>query len=221
MEDIKEKIINSAQMLFAQNGCKHITMDDISNSIRISKRTLYENFSNKEDVILACIENWNKRIETEAFKIERTTQFPIWRMIYMGKLFQVYTRINQRFLSDIEKYYTDIYNSKLCYPLNLRTKHLERCLQLAKEQGYFNNNVDLGVAAMIMANCTHYVLQSKVIPLDKRSTIVREFMTNYMRGLLTIEAIRDFDNSQEQMMRQLDKITLESFQPFIQNESVN
>lgn len=210
MEDVKGKILNSACTLFAKNGCKRITMDEVANSIRISKRTLYEHYANKEELIMACINYWQQNIEKEAKMIEAMTDFPIWRMMFMGKLFRTYSHQNQLFFSDLEKYYPDIYKNHLAYPLNLRTKHIEKCLSMAQQQGYFREGVNLEVAAILMANCTYHVLNSTVIPTPMRNVIIGEFMVNYMRGMLTPQATVDFDKNQKEMLAKLGDLQFES-----------
>jgi len=49
--DIRKKIIEEAGNLFMKNGIRVITMDSIALSLCISKRTIYENFKDKEDLI--------------------------------------------------------------------------------------------------------------------------------------------------------------------------
>jgi len=45
------KILSSAVELFTQYGFKAITMDDISRRAGISKKTLYQHFANKDEVV--------------------------------------------------------------------------------------------------------------------------------------------------------------------------
>ena len=46
---IKDQIMITAYDLFAQNGIKSVSMDDIARSMGISKRTIYEFYTDKED----------------------------------------------------------------------------------------------------------------------------------------------------------------------------
>ena len=45
--DPKKKITETSLELFLQRGCKTVTMDDIAKENGISKRTLYEIFTDK------------------------------------------------------------------------------------------------------------------------------------------------------------------------------
>ena len=49
---LKERIVIKAGTLFYQYGIKNVSMDDLASSLGISKRTLYENFRDKEEVLL-------------------------------------------------------------------------------------------------------------------------------------------------------------------------
>ena len=48
---MKEEIVNQAIKLFLQYGFKSVTMDEIAHYMRISKKTIYAHFSNKESLV--------------------------------------------------------------------------------------------------------------------------------------------------------------------------
>ena len=53
--ELRERILVTATEAFASKGIKSITMDDIAAALGISKRTLYEVFSDKESLLKECI----------------------------------------------------------------------------------------------------------------------------------------------------------------------
>jgi AcrR family transcriptional regulator len=53
--DIKGKILKGADELFTKYGVRSISMDDIARHLTVSKKTLYQHFADKEDIVtLAC-----------------------------------------------------------------------------------------------------------------------------------------------------------------------
>ena len=50
-EGLKEKILSTAMAAFYKNGIRAVKMNDIANALSISKRTLYELYKNKEDLL--------------------------------------------------------------------------------------------------------------------------------------------------------------------------
>jgi len=56
LEERRERILDSAQSLFRGEGYETITMQDIADASEISKGSLYLQFTNKEDLIVALLE---------------------------------------------------------------------------------------------------------------------------------------------------------------------
>jgi hypothetical protein len=50
-QELKGKILATAMLLFEQKGIKCVKMDDIAKELSISKRTLYELYENKEQLL--------------------------------------------------------------------------------------------------------------------------------------------------------------------------
>ncbi|OFY41120.1 MAG: hypothetical protein A2X18_12235 [Bacteroidetes bacterium GWF2_40_14] len=61
----KEKYVNQVYQLFRQKGLR-LTMDDIANELRLTKKTLYNNFSSKDDLMRTVMQHVLEDIE---FKI--------------------------------------------------------------------------------------------------------------------------------------------------------
>ena len=53
--DLRERIILEATILFQAQGVKQVRMDDIARELSISKKTLYELFSDKEELLLEVV----------------------------------------------------------------------------------------------------------------------------------------------------------------------
>lgn len=52
-------------MLFMRNGIKSVTMDNIAGQMGISKRTLYENFRDKDELLMECFIYQSKEAQKE------------------------------------------------------------------------------------------------------------------------------------------------------------
>ncbi len=52
----KEEIIRATQQLIARNGIRAVRVDEIAQTLGISKRTLYELFADKDDLVVACLD---------------------------------------------------------------------------------------------------------------------------------------------------------------------
>lgn len=53
--ELRECIIDTATRLFQTQGVKLVRMDDVAHALSISKKTLYERFSDKEELLLEVV----------------------------------------------------------------------------------------------------------------------------------------------------------------------
>lgn len=53
--EIQQRIVEFANQSFRSHGIKEVTMDHIARSLHMSKRTIYQFFADKEDLIIACL----------------------------------------------------------------------------------------------------------------------------------------------------------------------
>ena len=65
-EVLRERIVSVALKAFLKEGIRAITMDDVASLMGISKRTLYELFPDKEQLVLSCVELHDIRKRAEA-----------------------------------------------------------------------------------------------------------------------------------------------------------
>ena len=57
---LKDRILDTAMKAFAEQGVKAVKMDDIAASLGISKRTLYEIYDTKEQVIFEGLRRYHR-----------------------------------------------------------------------------------------------------------------------------------------------------------------
>ena len=57
----REEIIRTTQELITRNGIRAVRVDEIAQTLGISKRTLYEMFADKDDLVNACLDFMGSR----------------------------------------------------------------------------------------------------------------------------------------------------------------
>lgn len=103
--ELRQRIVEHAIDAFRTGGIKGTTMSHIAGELKISKRTLYEVFENKEELLIACIEHNDKRqraITKELHaKAENTIDFILHLFTHIVEDLK---DINPDFLNDINQY---------------------------------------------------------------------------------------------------------------------
>lgn len=105
-QNLHEAILNTATSEFMNKGIKAVKMDDIANLLGISKRTLYEIFSNKEELLLESVRMCEKEFSDHMSAFENDPDNNVIDIIieFYNKQIQWLSNINFLYFSDIRKY---------------------------------------------------------------------------------------------------------------------
>ena len=64
---MKDTILEKSKELFLRNGFKTVGMDDIAQSLHISKKTIYQYFPSKEMLATCFLQDKSKSVLTEPY----------------------------------------------------------------------------------------------------------------------------------------------------------
>ena len=57
MVEMKQQILEKTAEMFERYGVRSVTMDDIANRISISKKTIYQHFKDKKEIVRVCLQH--------------------------------------------------------------------------------------------------------------------------------------------------------------------
>ena len=139
--ELRERIITAATEAFTSKGIKSITMDDIAAALGISKRTLYEVFSDKESLLKECILKAQADRDKYLQKIfEQSHNVLEVILAVFQKSIEVFHQTNKRFFEDIKKY-PKVYDDE--EPAGQRFAENDVLLQDGSRAGHFSSGCEL------------------------------------------------------------------------------
>lgn len=110
--EIRLRILREAGRMFSKFGIRSITMDSIANELGVSKRTLYETFKDKDDLVFQTIKEGTKKhkafCQNTIAKSENVIE-AIFSVIKINN--QTFGKINPLFFEDLKKYHSQIFRS--------------------------------------------------------------------------------------------------------------
>lgn len=102
-----DKLLN----LFKVYGAKTLTMDDIAKEFSMSKKTLYQKYKNKEDLLHEVLEHISDKAIEEVMKVKSQFTCPIEMLLVSGtRIDDVTTQEKNAFVLQLLKYYPDIFH---------------------------------------------------------------------------------------------------------------
>jgi len=152
------RIKQHAHDLFMQFGLKSVSMDDIANKLGISKKTIYQYYTDKDQLVNDVVNTIIKQNQ-ETCNIDRSRASDAVHEIFlaMDMMLEMFRSMNPFVLHDMQKYYPTAFqiflNHKNDYLYGVIKENIERGI---KEELYRN---DINVEVM-----ARFRVESIVIP---------------------------------------------------------
>ncbi len=192
--EIKDRIIDKAEELFLQYGIKNISMDELASSTGVSKRTIYENFKDKEDVLQTLLLKLKSERNKELEKFISDEYNVVEVFIKIIEIQNSLPIINNRFVQDIYKYYPRIAKN-LQENMRKNTVFLQDFLKKGIEQGYVREDLNIAVTAFLVEESNYTYIRATYLeqPPFSFSELFYTMMINFVRGILTEKGIKIID----------------------------
>ncbi|MDR2682321.1 MAG: TetR/AcrR family transcriptional regulator [Dysgonamonadaceae bacterium] len=185
--ELKDRIVREASALFFTKGVKSMTMSDVANELGISKRTLYEVFRDKEELIETCVRRHLEKVDREIGALAAHSEDVIDTLmrVYAKNLRNV-QNTSKSVLHDLKKYHASIYQKIECR----QKEGLMAFVPLFNKgikQGLIREDVNFEILTWLLKAQFKALMDDEFIPTDKYSTeeFTRAIILNFIRGIAT------------------------------------
>ena len=139
-EDIVKRVLND----FMQYGFKTFTMDDLANKMGMSKKTLYEHFPSKQDLVDACLDyalemsctNVTTFVQGEGSVIENVYR-------NQKKVQEVFNINSDRPIWELQKYYPKTYERMEGEFAKTDALFIDKLLEKGWQEGLFRKDINV------------------------------------------------------------------------------
>ena len=150
MTKAKERIIEVAYGLFFKYGISSVTMDHIAKQCGMSKRTVYEYFADKNELISSIIIYGHRKESQKIREImtDDSNALTILLCIYERNS-EFIGNVNKTFFTDLKRLYPKIANEFV----DIRKSHrqdLAKVLALGQEQGLIRSEIDAKILSLLL-----------------------------------------------------------------------
>ena len=144
------KILSASVELFSQYGFKTITMDDISRRAGISKKTLYQHFANKNEVVNESV-LWYKKLNTVNCEIQiKDSENAIETMVRMlAFMDDMHKKINPMAIFEMQRYFPDAYNTFREQLMDKDVTMIRDNIQQGIAEGYYREDINAKSAGKV------------------------------------------------------------------------
>lgn len=184
----KQYIIEKSAQLFKSSGIRTNTMDDIANAVGISKKTLYQNIADKNELIeeVIMLEFSNTKLLTE--NISKISSNSIEELLRLNALIVNFMNgINPVAVADMHKLYEPIHSKWK----NIFRQHfyniIINSIKNGKKSGIFRDDINEKLITQLHTDKIDQLHEgnSAINSASERAEVIKEMVTYYIRGLVT------------------------------------
>ncbi len=198
--EIKQRILNQATEMCFKFGIRSVTMDDIAKELGISKKTIYQNFDDKDEIVFQIMETEMAKDKCEWIGLEKVSKNLLEKMRNaMDLMRKTMEGMNPAIMFDIKRYHPRSWalyqNHKSQFILEYTTKDLNEGIK----EGLFRPEINVEFMAKYRLEQVEMGFNTDIFPPNKFSMgeIQTTLMDHFIRGILTEKGFKIYNSLQK------------------------
>jgi AcrR family transcriptional regulator len=188
--ETKDRILKGAEELFFRFGIKSITMDDIARHLGMSKKTIYQFFEDKDEVVYTLMQEKLKEDEREFTEIsEKSANFIEEVFGHMKKMGAIIGSANPSIFYDLQKFYPASWKLFQSFKEECICRMVEGSIEKGKKQGLVRGDVNTRIMARLRIEEIEMGFTPDKFPPDKYKLLEVQLalIEHFLYGICTLK----------------------------------
>lgn len=193
----QEKILKSSLNLFFKYGIKHVTMDDIAKELGMSKKTIYQFYKEKDDLVNQLCDIELKDQEVHFGEMNAIAKDPIHEIMMISKrMREMMQNINPIFFIDLQKFYPVAFGRFQQFRTDCALKYILINIKRGIEMGVYRADLDMDFVANYRLAQIDMLMFGNSFSYEKISfTKTHELMLDlFVYGICTVKGHKLINN---------------------------
>lgn len=196
MSSLRARIIDGAMQMFVRQGIKSVRMDDIAQELGISKRTLYEQFGDKEELLYLSLKR-HLSIVNDSVAEKAREGSNLLESILIG-FFEMtqYSETNSRIAGNVRKFYPSVHE-RLHRELGQEgTARFRNAIAGCVQKGLLDDKANIELAITMLYYMAAGIVARKDVIMPEGVSVREAFISVvilFFRGISTTEGLRIID----------------------------
>ena len=183
--------------MIAELGVKSLRVDDLASDLGISKRTLYEMFGDKEELLYHSIKHLLQSEASEIQSVVSAEQSGIPALFETFDEMMARSAVRKRIMENLAKFYPELYERIMTENRDYGLAVLRGKLNRLVEEGLISEmvNIDLSITMFyytsmgLMRRHGRLVLPNGITEQEA----IRYTVVNFFRGIATVKGVEQID----------------------------
>jgi len=204
--EIKERILVKAEELFMQFGIRSVSMDDIANHLGMSKKTLYQYFADKDELVEAVVIDHTQEIQSDCMNCRVDAKDAIHEIfITMERIMEEFSNMNPMLLYDMEKFHYKAYQRFRDHKDKFLLKMVQENIEWGIKEELYRADINIDVLSKFRIESMMIPFNVSVFPPGKYNlaTLSGIIIQNFIYGLATLKGHKLIQKYNEQRTKNL------------------
>ena len=181
------RVLHTAESLFFRYGIRSITMEDIAKELSISKKTIYQYFKDKDEIVLKVSRQIFEKERAQMQQIHEQGENVIHEMVLISRYIRQHVaEANPSAMHDLQKFYPEAWQVFLAfkrYSLHL----IENTIEKGAAEGYFRPEVHPKILAILRSETIELSFDQQLFPREEfePQEVQGQLFDQFINGILT------------------------------------
>lgn len=206
MDNNRVIILNKAAEVFLRYGIRSVSMDDLCRELGMSKKTLYQYFETKDDLIYRVLEQHCCEEMGNIRRLRDVARDAIEEFLLIGQMnVETIRQASPRLMYDLQKYHAEVWNRMLCTEAKLHLEMLTANLEWGISQGLYRAEIPIDIVARLFFAQSTGMLEERLFPADferlEQALVTRDNL--FLRGIATAQGVERLLDYREQGIQEV------------------
>jgi AcrR family transcriptional regulator len=186
----KNRILEKAEEMFMRYGIRSVSMDDIASILGMSKKTLYQYFSDKDELVEEVIVSKITSMQAECKGCRTDAKDAIHEIfITMDRILEQLRNMNPMLLHDLEKFHFKAFNKFLQHKNQFLTEIIRDNILWGIQEDLYRKDLQVEVMSKFRVNSMMIAFDIHIFPTSKFTLgdVQKELLEHFVYGLATIK----------------------------------
>jgi len=186
----RERILVKAHELFNRYGFKRVTMDEIALKTGMSKKTIYQCFATKDEIVNAVVEEHLSKMVSVCEKHTGISENAIHEIfINIDVTQEMLSELNPDVFDDMVKFFPAVFVKLYLHKNEYLFKKVKNNIEWGIRDGYYREEINVDVITRLRIETLFFPFNQQIFPYGKYNVadVERETLEHYIYGLATPE----------------------------------
>lgn len=186
--ETKERIIQEARTLFLRLGIRSVSMDEIATHLGISKKTVYQHFQDKDELVDRVLQMQINNMQAETTETVQSASNAIEEIFNTMDMMVKHSRnMNPMVLFDLQKYHLSSFQKFHAYKNDFLLNIISNNLKKGVEEGLYRSDIKIEILSKFRLETLMIGFNMDAFPADKYNVteVSLVIIENFLYGLAT------------------------------------